>query len=267
MKNTSVKVCLIPAAGKGSRWAPISGYLPKEMLPLIDRPVIDWVVQEAIASGCRDIVVIINNKKRIIKDYLLNDKNLTKKAKFHFIIQEQPLGISHAMLLAKKIINNQPFAMALPDLPTISHEPVLKQLIKAYQQNNQKSHVISFSDFPTETLYHYTECLLQVRKDKVLEIVHFCPKDSNNKPHHPGIKIRMSGRYVFNPSILVTIDSLFKSYQKNEIKEFDAINKAMELNQSVLGYSIQGHTYDTGNPTSYIRANTAFFKKRLVRLR
>lgn len=267
MQSSSIKVCIIPAAGRGSRWAPVSGYLPKEMLPLVDRPVIDWVIQEAVSSGCEEIVVVINSQKKIIKDYLLSDKILNKKAKIHFVYQEHPNGIAPALLLCEKYIKGLPFGVALPDLPTLSKKPVLSQLIGAFEKGKQQSHIISFNSFPTETLHHYTECLLELRKDKLFEIIHFCPKLSEGKSHHPGNRIRMSGRYVFDVQILEIIKRTFIQSESQEIKEFDALKEALSQGQKVLGLNIEGHTYDTGNPLSYVRANTAFFKKKLAKIR
>lgn len=258
-----MNICVIPAAGKGSRWAPISGYLPKEMLPLIDKPVIDWVVTEAISSGCNEIIIVLNKQKQIIRKYLQESSHF-KKVKLHFIYQEKPMGITHAMLLCKKIIGNRPFVMALPDLPAISRKSVSGQLIEAYEKQKGKSHIISFSIFPSDTLHFYTECLVELRKDKLLDIIHFCPKRVNPpRPHHPGNKIRMSGRYVFNPQIFNVAEKLMKNFGGNEVNEVVTLKEALEMGQNVLGFNIDGHTYDTGNPTLYVRANTAFFKKKL----
>lgn len=265
MEENKIQVCIIPAAGKGSRWAPVSGYLPKEMLPLIDRPVLDWVVDEVVASGCNEIIVIINKHKELIRNYLSNHKG-HKKIKFHFVYQEKPLGITHAMLLCKKIIKDRSFTMALPDLPTLSHKPVLKQLIESFDKGSAKSHIISFNTFPADTLPFYTECLVELRSDKLLDIVHFCPKQTDPpRPHHPGSKIRMSGRYVIKPEIFPLIEELMKNFKGTEINEVVAFKEALEKGQNVLGLDIDGHTYDTGNPTLYVRANTAFFKKKLSR--
>ena len=259
-------ICIIPAAGRGSRWAPVSGYLPKEMLPLIDRPVLDWVIDEVLASGCSEIIIIINKQKELIKRYLSKRKN-HKRVKFHFVYQEKPLGIAHAILLCRNLIKGNPFAMALPDLPTISHKPVLKQLIQSFEQLRGESSIISFSIFPADTLHLYTECLVERRDDKLLKILHFCPKqDDQTKSHHPGSKIRMSGRYVMKPEIFSIIEGI-ENFGESEIKfnEALAFKKALEKGQSVLGLAIDGHTYDTGNPTLYVRANTAFFKKKLYK--
>lgn len=267
MVNSKIDVCIIPAAGRGSRWAPVSGYLPKEMLPLIDRPALDWVMDEVKASGCSEIIVVINKHKQLIRDYLLSNKD-HKKVKFHFVYQEKPLGITHAMILCQKLIKDQPFAMALPDLPTISHKPVLKQLIEGYEKLKSSSHIISFSTFPSDTLSFYTECSVETRNDQLLDIVHFCPKQNDRlQPHHPGSKIRMSGRYVVKPEIFKVIEKLMKNFEGHEINEVAAFKEAAAQGQGVLGLAIDGHTYDTGNPTLYVRANTAFFKKKLAKKR
>ena len=258
-----ITTCIIPAAGKGSRWAPVSGYLPKEMLPLIDRPVLDWVIDEVRSAGCNEIIIVINQHKQIIKDYLISNKDY-KKVKFHFVYQDKPLGVTHAMLLCQKIIKDLPFAMALPDLPTIAHKPVLKQLINAFENINGSAHIISMSNFFTDTLQLYTECLVEQRSDKLLDIIHFCPKQADSKKsHHPGSKIRMSGRYVIKPEIFQIIQKLTKNFEDSEVNEVASFKMALEEDQKVLGLAIDGHTYDTGNPTLYVRANTAFFKKKL----
>lgn len=266
MSNKSiVELCIIPAAGKGSRWAPVSGYLPKEMLPLVDKPVIDWVIEEAVHSGIKTIIVVINKHKKVIKDYLLKNKNFNKKVKLIFVNQENPLGISHAILLCDKYIGDNGFTVALPDLPTLSKKPVLKQLMEAYELTKGSAHIISFNQFPTDTLHQYTECLLELRKDKLLDIQHYCPKSPDHKPHHPGNKLRMSGRYVFLPELVPVIKQIFKNFKGDEVKEFDALYQAGIKGQKILGISINGHTYDTGTPNTYVRANTAFFKKKLSR--
>lgn len=257
-------ICVIPAAGKGTRWAPVSGYLPKEMLPLIDRPVTDWVINEAIDSGCKKIIVVINSRKEVIKNYILKNNKLCNKAQFEFVYQEEAFGIAHAILLCQNLIDNQPFAVALPDLPTISRIPVLKQVIQSYEKSDHNSHIVSFDTFSSETLHLYGECLLQAEKNNSLKIIHFCPStDMADKPHHYGINTRMSGRFIFTPQIFPIIEDLMKFRTDEEISDRSALKAALESGQSVTGIEISGHTYDTGYPNGYVRANTAFFKKLL----
>lgn len=257
----NISTCIIPAAGKGSRWAPVSGYLPKEMLPLVDRPVLEWVIEEAVRSKCSEMIIIINKQKEVIKDYL-KKISLSKKINIHFVYQIKPRGIAHAISFCQEFTKNNPFVVALPDLPTISKKPVIQQLTDKFSSLKQPAHIISFCSFPSEALYHYSECMLETRKDKLLNIAHFCPKDPNNMPHHPGSRIRMSGRYIFTPEIYPAISQLLDEFQEDEVRDTDALKKAIQLGQKVLGLEISGRTYNTGTPTSYIRANTAFFKKR-----
>ena len=258
-----IDICIIPAAGKGSRWAPVSGYLPKEMLPLVDKPVIEWVINEAIAAGCKKIIVIINPHKKVIKKYLQGLREIQKKAEIEFVSQDEPLGIAHALLLTKNIIQQNPFFVALPDLPTLSKKMVLAQLGKAFEVVNGEANIVSFGSFPPFTQHLYSECLTQMRTDGLLDIIHFCPKDVVNKSaHHPGNKLRMSGRYIFVPEIFSAIEKLADSRIEGEIKDTDALKAAIE---DGLKVSINGHTYDTGNPENYVRANTAFFKKQFAK--
>ncbi len=251
--------CIVPAAGKGSRWAPISGYLPKEMLPLVDKPVIEWILGEIINSGITKIIVIINKNKEIIREYINNSK-LPKRADIVFSYQESPLGLADVLRSMEHEVTDEYFAMALPDLPTISKTPVLKQLIKTYQKQNKAVHLLSFSKFPPQYRNLYSECLLKKTSPRLYEVEHFCVKVSDTKPHHKNQKIRMSGRYIFRRDIFDAAESIFKEFKGTELNEVDSLNYALK-NSKIMGYEIQGHTYDTGMPQLYVRANTAFFKK------
>lgn len=262
MATDTVNICIIPAAGRGTRWAPVSGYLPKEMLPLIDKPVIEWVIEEIVYSGCKEILIIINKKKEAIREYLSKNKKLNNKSKINFVYQNEPLGIGHAMFLCRNLIDQKPFAVALPDLPTISHQSTFKQLIHVFNSLKGKTHIISFDKFPPHTLHLYSECLIEPVGNLLLKIKHVCPKTDSNKPHHPGIKLRMSGRFIFKPEIFPVIEKLLKSKIENtEVSDRSTLREAVEQGQRAIGVQIQGHTYDTGYPEGYVRANTAFFKK------
>jgi UTP--glucose-1-phosphate uridylyltransferase len=261
MTNNLIDTCVIPAAGKGTRWAPVTGYLPKEMLPLVDRPVIEWVIQEVESSGCSNIVVVTNKQKKIIETYLSNS-DLSKKVNLTFVNQNEPLGIAHAILLAKDYIGQKPFVVALPDLPTIARKPVTKQLIATFVAEDGKSHVISFDKFSSETAHLYGECLVKAHQGGLLEILHFCPKQIlPKKPHHPRNIVRMSGKFIFTQEIFPTIERLIKDRKEGEISDRTALREAQNSGQKVVGVRITGHTYDTGYPEGYVRANTAFFKK------
>lgn len=161
----------------------------------------------------------------------------------------------------KNIIGNNPFALALPDLPTISRSPVLGQLIKVFKNHNQ-THTISFNNFPPYKRQFYSECLLEKQSGRQFRIKHFCPKDSA-RVHHKNEKLRMSGRYVFTSQIFLSLKQLMSNHKSYEVTDVDVLKRAHSLGQNTLGLSVEGHTYDTGDPQSYVRANTAFFKKSL----
>jgi UTP--glucose-1-phosphate uridylyltransferase len=255
-----IDTCVIPAAGRATRWLPVSSYLPKDLLPLINKPAIEWVMDEAIAAGCKKIVIVMNKEKEMMKNYLLTKTDYPKKAKISFIYQNNLIGISLALLKAKKIINDKPFVVALPDLPTISLKPVILQAIDIFNKHN--AHVVSFDNFSPETARFYGECLTKSEKG-LLQIKHFCPKPKNPpKPHHQNNNIRMSGRFIFKPEIFPVIKKiLLKRKEGEEANDRTALREAQELGQKVIGFKIKGKTYDTGYPKGYLQANNAFFKK------
>jgi len=248
--KTQITTCIIPAAGKGSRWAPISGYLPKEMLPLIDKPVIHWVIDEVIDSGCTKIIVVINNSKEIVKEYLSKQK-FGKNIKIHYVYQDKPKGVAHVIYLSKKYLDSKPFALAMPDLPTISKKPALLQLIKV-SKSYKNVNIISFDKFPPQDLKLYGECELDKIDKNIFNVVAFRKSKLN---------LRMSGRFIFQPNVISTIKPLLKS-TKCEVSDQDLLKKSLNLGEKIIGVKIQGRTYDTGTPTGYVRANTAFFKKK-----
>src|SRR3990167_8248474 len=128
-----IDTCIIPAAGKATRWAPVSYYLPKDLLPLINKPVITWVIDEAIQSGCKKIIIVMNKEKEIMKNYLVNHTDYHKRVDLIFVNQNDFAGISKALLKSKRYLNNSPFLVALPDLPTISETPVIRQMLDVYR--------------------------------------------------------------------------------------------------------------------------------------
>ena len=195
----------------------------------------------------------------------MQNKKLSGKAKLSFVYQEEALGIAHSIAICKHLVKNEPFVVALPDLPTIAKVPVIKQLIRLFEKEKGKAHFVSFDKFSSESLHLYGECLVKPKGAGILEIIHFCKKvNGENRPHHYGNGLRMSGRFVFTPKIFSIIDKLLKE-QVEEVSDRSALRAAMADGQQIFGYVISGHTYDTGYPSGYVRANTAFFKKLLAK--
>ena len=245
--------CVIPAAGMGTRWAPISSYFPKEMLPLGNKPVIEIVINEIVASGIHNIIVVINKKKDIIKKYFQENKTFIPKTNLYFVYQKKPAGLADVILLCRPLIKQTAFCMALPDLPTLSPVPAIKQLIGVYSQGHQKQHLVSFAKFPRESRHLYGEC----KVSKSMEIIHFCPKQQSLKPHHPAFIFRMSGRYIFQESIFDAAQKTIKN-NPNEINERMVLELSLSEGVPSLCVPISGKTFDTGYPAGYATANNLF---------
>lgn len=257
--GNKINLCIIPAAGKGTRWSPITNYFPKEMLPLLGRPVIDWTILEAINSGCTDIIVVISKQKEVIRKYLERDSGLEDNINIKFIYQAQPLGIAHAMYLARKFTGDLPFVVALPDLPTLSRIPVIKQLVNAFYKDSENPHVVSFDEFSPEISHLYGECLFHFKKAGILDIIHFCPKQTDPKtPHHKGNFVRMSGKFIFTPDIFPVIEKLLLTRPDGEISDRTCLRASYENGKKVIGFKIKGKTVDTGYPSGYVYANQSF---------
>ena len=264
-KKHEISTCVIPAAGIGSRWAPISSYVPKEMLPLNNQPVIEQVITKVLKSGIKKIVIVISPQKEIIKRYI--SENLGKdKAKIIFVYQKTPKGLADVMLLAKKHIREKAFAMSLPDLPVISNKAVLLQLIEAFDKTQGKYHIVSFDRFPKSRRHLYGECKIRrIEPDsKYFNIIHYCPKDKDlSKSHHENSSLRMSGNYIFKREIFAAAKMVLES-ARGEVNERAVLEQSLKDGVPSLCVPIIGKTFDTGYPQGYATAVIAFFKKSLL---
>lgn len=166
-----IKKVIIPAAGLGTRFLPATKAMPKEMLPIVDKPTMQYIVEEAIASGIEDIIIVTEKSKRAIEDHFENafelEANLLEKEKFdllekvlesasidiHYIRQKEPLGLGHAIWCARKFIGNEPFGVMLGDDIVISEKPVLKQLMEQFKETG--SSVIGVQEVAEDQIHKY----------------------------------------------------------------------------------------------------------------
>lgn len=253
--NSSIKTCIIPAGGKGTRWSPLSNHIPKEMLPLNGRPVIELVVREAIESGCTDIVIFINKEKQVIEQYLLSLKDLGKEAKLHFIYKRCPKGIVQTILVAEKHIKDSFFVLAFPDLPAFyqGNSP-LHQLIDKHQKNNITTHAFAFSPYPEKTASFF-EYKVSHRPDGLLNVEHLCPNPrSFDNPHHPENNLMPNGRNIYHISIIPMIKECLKQNPDQEVSDYQVVKLALEQGHKIIGAEVDGYIFDTGNPTGYAKA-------------
>lgn len=263
-----IKKAVIPAAGYGTRFLPITKALPKELLPIIDHPTIEYIVNEAIESGIKDILLIVSSNKNAIIDYfdynielesiLLSKnkhddfamlRNIAKGANIHYIRQKEQLGLGHAVLQAEAFISGEPFAILLgDDMYVGKDQPATKQLIDVY--NKVQSSVLGTIEVQKKDTSKYGICKPkpnQSGKTKELEGVVEKPK-VEEAPSQSAI----GGRYILSPAIFDYLKDQTRG-AGNEIQLTDAILRMMK-NEKVYSHDIEGKRYDVGNKIDYIEA-------------
>ena len=268
-----IRKAVIPAAGLGTRFLPITKSMPKEMLPIIDKPVIHYVVQEAIQSGIEDIIIITGRGKRSIEDYFdaspeleLHLQRFGKQSPLgeleeissfegiHYIRQKDPLGLGHAILRAKKHIDESPFAVLLGDDIIANSTPCTAQLMKVYENTSQS--VLSIERIPDEKLSSYG-----IIKGSELEKNLYKIEDIVEKPQKESAPSNLGavGRYIFTPTIFECLEKTQKGFG-NEIQLTDAIRILLQK-EDVYGYQFEGKRYDTGDRIGYLETVIDFALK------
>ena len=267
-----IKKAVIPAAGYGTRFLPITKALPKEMLPIIDRPTIEYTVNEAVSSGITDIILIVSSNKNAIVDYF--DRNLELETilasrgkhdelalirhlgegvNIHFVRQREQLGLGHAVLQAETFIGDEPFAVLLGDDMYVNHEyPAIKQMMDQYDK--VQSSILGTMEVPIEqtNLYGITAPKKgETGRLKALDHVVEKP-DPKQAPSQSAI----GGRYILSP----TIFKYLKNQQRgkgNEIQLTDAILRMMD-EEDVYSFDLEAKRYDVGHKVDYIEAIVDF---------
>ncbi len=269
-----IKKAVIPAAGYGTRFLPITKAIPKEMLPIIDEPAISIIVKEAIESGIKDLLIIISNNKNAIMSYfdrnlelehiLLEKKkeyeyglirNIADEINIYYISQKEQLGLGHAVLHAKSFVGNEPFGVLLGDDVYVSDQkPALKQLIEAY--NKTGSTILGTMEVREEDTHKYGICVpKEGSKKPIVEL-----SGVVEKPKVAPSRSAISGRYVLSPTIFKYLENQERG-AGNEIQLTDAILRMM-TEEKVYSYDIEGKRYDIGSKIGYIEAIIDFALKR-----
>ncbi len=266
---------VFPVAGLGSRFLPATKATPKEMLPIVDKPLIQYAVEEAIDAGFTELIFVNAKSKISIKEHFdrnsnLEITNLTKEKKellnqtnqiipnnvsCSYIIQDEPLGLGHAILLAKSIIKKDPFAVILADDLIDSQKGVLKQMVEEYKDIN--SSIVSVQKIDKSNSIHYG--MVSIRNDslKSMQLGNIIEKPlPEDSPSNLGVV----GRYIFCNKILEFLeDTSFGA--GNEIQLTDAI-KSMLSSYPVFAYEFEGIRYDCGDKLGFIKANIEYALKR-----
>lgn len=269
-----VKKVVIPAAGLGTRFLPATKAEPKEMLPIVDKPTIQYIVEEAIASGIEDIIIITGRTKRSIEDHfdksyeleselekhnktelLELTRGISNMANIFYVRQKEALGLGHAILCAKALVNNEPFAVMLGDDVVDSQKPCLKQLIDVYEEYG--STVLGVQKVPESDTHMYGIVDGVQIADRVYDVKNLVEKPAiGTSPSN----IAILGRYVINPDIFGYLETQTPG-AGGEIQLTDALKRQM-LNEKMIAYNFEGRRYDVGNKLGFLQATVEFALKR-----
>ncbi len=259
---------VIPAAGLGTRFLPFTKAVPKEMLPLLNKPAIQYIIEEGLASEistfllvtCKGKEAIANHfdpnleletflKERGKMDLLNNLKKIERSAHFCYIRQSEPQGLGHAVLMAQHMIGKEYFGVFLPDDIIMSKTPAFQQLAKIARQ--EKASVIAVQEVPMEQVSSYG--MIGIKKQitpNLFQVSHLVEKpDQKDSPSN----LAVIGRYILSHKIFTALESI-DTDKKGELQLTDAISQMMYNNEKVFAYKIQGIRYDIGNPLGWIKA-------------
>ena len=269
----NVKKAIIPAAGLGTRFLPATKAQPKEMMPIVDKPTIQYIVEEAVASGIEDIIIISGRGKRAIEDhfdksYELEEtlaskgkddmlelvQSITNLANIHYIRQKEPKGLGHAISIAHTFVGEEPFAVLLGDDIVEGPTPALQQLLHVY--NEYHTSVIGVHDVPKEDVSKYGII-------KPEEGSHSSPRVQSvselvEKPamEEAPSNLAIMGRYVLTPEIFPILENLAPG-KGDEIQLTDAL-QLLNQREEVLAYNFEGERYDIGGKLGFVQATIDF---------
>jgi UTP--glucose-1-phosphate uridylyltransferase len=269
-----VRKAVFPVAGLGTRFLPATKAMPKEMLPVVDKPLIQYAVEEAAAAGIEQMIFVTGRNKRAIEDHFDRspelEQQLAKSGKqelmdalmsatpkgvsFVYVRQPEPLGLGHAVLCALPVVNDEPFAVILADDLIDAQPGVTAQLVQTYEQYGAS--VVAVEDVPREDSGKYgivaTEPLNE-REERVRSIV------EKPKPEEAPSTLAVVGRYVLRPEIFVELGRTERG-RGGEIQLTDAIAKRVQLGE-VIARRFNGVRYDCGSKVGFLQANIAYGRK------
>ena len=268
-----VRKAIIPAAGFGTRFLPATKAQPKEMLPIIDKPTIQYIVEEAVAAGIEDILIITGRNKRAIEDHF--DRNLeleyfleskgkgdlkqlvaeTGAVEIHYIRQKEQLGLGHAIYCARSFVGNEPFAVLLGDDIVCSTVPALKQLMDVYQQVG--STVLGVQQVPRQWTNRYGIVAPSTQQGKLYEVADLVEKP---EPTEAPSELAILGRYIIEPEIFDILAGTAPG-AGGEIQLTDAL-KELARGKTMYAYNFEGKRYDVGDKLGYLAATVEYALKR-----
>ncbi len=266
-----VTKAVIPAAGLGTRFLPATKAMPKEMLPIGTKPAIQYVVEEVVASGIDDILIITGRGKRAIEDHfdhsveleqilaargekekLAEIKNIAEMASIHYIRQREPLGLGHAVYAARHHTGDKTFALLLGDDVVFSKTPAIKQLMEIYARH--KKTVVAVERLPREKLHNYGVVEIKKRLSDSPPTYELCGIVEKPEPGEEPGDLAVLGRYILTPAIYTHI-SKTPPDQRGEIQLTHAIDMLIK-EEGAVAVEIEGKRYDIGTPEGWREANS-----------
>ena len=265
-----VRKAIIPAAGLGTRFLPATKAQPKEMLPIVDKPTIQYIIEEAVASGIEEIIIVTGRNKRSIEDHfdksielelelergnkqelLTMVKEISDMANIYYIRQKEPRGLGHAILTAKHFVGNEPFAVLLGDDVVVSKKPCLLQMMDVFSE--YKTSIIGVQEVAHEVVNKYGIVDCENIEDRVYKV-----HDLVEKPRIEDApsNIAILGRYIITPSIFSYLETQ-DAGTGGEIQLTDAL-KRLSADEAMYAYAFKGHRYDVGTKCGFLQANLEF---------
>ena len=272
-KKPSIRKAVIPAAGLGTRFLPATKAQPKEMLPIVDKPCIQYIIEEAVDSGIEEILIITGRNKRAIEDHFDRavELEMTLKAQgkyellglveelsrvtIHYVRQKEPKGLGHAVLCAKQFVGDEPFAVLLGDDIVDAEVPVLKQLMDVYEDCGGT--ILGVQEVPRDKVSNYGI----VKPNPVKEHL-WLAEDLVEKPtlEEAPSRLAVLGRYIISPEIFGILSKTLPG-RGGEIQLTDALKKLSER-EPVYAYQFEGRRYDVGDKQGYLEATVEYALKR-----
>jgi UTP--glucose-1-phosphate uridylyltransferase len=276
MTYPKIRKAVFPAAGMGTRFLPATKSIPKEMLCLVDKPLIQYGVEEAVAAGCTEIIIITGRDKAAMEDHfdrspeleaqleakgkqaLLDTvRSVSKLARIVYTRQAEPLGLGHAVLMAKGIVGDEPFCVLLPDDIVDAKTPCMKQMVEAYYDTGSSILASEVIEGPAISAYGCLDCTPVPGNERLLAVKGMVEKPKFKDAPSPNAII---GRYILTPRIFEMIERL-KPGAGGELQLTDAI-KALLKHEKVFGFHYEGKRHDAGDKLGFLKATVELALKR-----
>jgi UTP--glucose-1-phosphate uridylyltransferase len=271
-----IRKAVFPAAGMGTRFLPATKAMPKEMLCLVDKPLIQYGVEEAVAAGCNEIIIITGRGKSVMEDHFDNSpeleaslaaknktallevaRSVSKLARVTYTRQSEPLGLGHAVLQAKEIVGDEPFAVILPDDIVDATVPCMKQMVEAF--NEVQCSILGSEVVEGAAIQNYgcLDCTPDPKDPRLLDVKNMVEKP---KPEDAPSQHAIIGRYILTPRIFDMLENITPG-AGGELQLTDGI-KALLQYEKVYGFSYEGKRHDAGDKLGFLKATVEFALKR-----